>query len=67
MAEPLPGKGFFGWLGRQVGYVAKAVKSDVAQKLYESQHVQEHPHPSDPSLTLRRTTTDEIVKKPDEK
>ena len=27
MADKLPGKGVFGWLGRQVGYVAKAVKT----------------------------------------
>lgn len=25
----LPGKGFLGWLGRQVGYVSKAVKQPV--------------------------------------
>jgi hypothetical protein len=25
-----PGKGLFGWLGRQVGYVAKAVKTPPA-------------------------------------
>lgn len=27
MADNLPGKGMFGWLGRQVGYVKKAVKT----------------------------------------
>ena len=26
MADKLPGNGLFGWLGRQVGYVKKAVK-----------------------------------------
>lgn len=30
MADKLPGKGLFGWLGRQVGYVAKAVKTPPA-------------------------------------
>jgi hypothetical protein len=25
--QPLPGKGLFGWLGRQVGYVSGAVKA----------------------------------------
>ena len=28
MPDPLPGKGFLGWLGRQVGYVKRAVKAD---------------------------------------
>jgi len=27
MADNLPGEGVFGWLGRQVGYVKKAVKT----------------------------------------
>ncbi len=27
MSEHLPGKGLFGWLGRQVGHVSKAVKT----------------------------------------
>ena len=27
MSDKLPGKGLFGWFGRQVGYVAKAVKT----------------------------------------
>ena len=30
MADKLPGKGLFGWLGRQVGYVSKAVKTKPA-------------------------------------
>ena len=28
MADKLPGNGWFGWLGRQVGYVKKAVQVD---------------------------------------
>ena len=28
MADKLPGKGLLGWLGRQVGYVKKAVQAD---------------------------------------
>ena len=64
MAEPLPGKGFLGWLGRQVGYVREAAKKDVtSQKLYEERQVQEESHPEDPSVTLRRTTIDEAVRK----
>ncbi len=30
MADNLPGDGLFGWLGRQVGYVKKAVKAKPA-------------------------------------
>jgi len=30
MSDKLPGKGLFGWLGRQVGYVSKAVKARPA-------------------------------------
>ena len=30
MADKLPGKGVFGWLGRQVGYVKKAVKTKAS-------------------------------------
>ena len=30
MADNLPGKGVFGWLGRQVGYVRKAVRTKPA-------------------------------------
>lgn len=29
MPDPKPGNGFFGWLGRQVGHVKKAVQTDV--------------------------------------
>lgn len=65
MPDPLPGKGFLGWLGRQVGYVKKAVHADVAsKKLYEQKQVDEQPHPDDPSVTLRRTTIDEAIRKP---
>ena len=31
MADKLPGKGLLGWMGRQVGYVKKAVKTDPAR------------------------------------
>ena len=67
MADPLPGKGFWGWLGRQVGYVRAASKTDVeSQKLYEQKHIEEQPHPEDPNVTLRRTTIDEAIRKPPE-
>src|SRR5438552_9679616 len=31
MADRLPGQGLFGWLGRQVGYVKKAVTAKPAE------------------------------------
>ena len=33
MADNLPGDGMFGWLGRQVGYVKKAVKTKPTKSL----------------------------------
>jgi hypothetical protein len=59
-----PGKGLLGWLGRQVGYVAKAAKQDVgATVIYRNQQVEEQKLPAKPDLTLRRTTIDEVVRK----
>lgn len=61
-----PGKGFLGWLGRQVGYVKGAVKKDVTtQKLYESKTVEEAPHPGKPNVVLRRTVIDEAIQRKD--
>jgi hypothetical protein len=61
------GNGFFGWLGRQVGFVKKAVQTDVTKApkvVYRDGKIEEMPHPQDPNVTLRRTTIDEaIVKK----
>ena len=65
---------FLGWLGRQVGFVGKAIRTDVkaptkprqpAQQpevVYRSDKVEEVPHPADPKLVLRRTTTDEVIR-----
>ena len=33
MSDKLPGNGLFGWFGRQVGYVKKAVKTKPVAKL----------------------------------
>ena len=58
------GKGIFGWLGRQVGYVKKAVKTPVPtppKKVYENKTVEEVPHPDDPNIKLRRTVIDEAI------
>ena len=62
MSKP-QGKGLMGWLGRQIGYVAKAIKTDVSAKVvYRQQEVRETVHPGDPQLKLRRTVIDEVVK-----
>jgi len=62
MSEP-KGKGFFGWLGRQVGYVKKAVQTDPSaeKKLFEKTRVEEAPHPENPNIKLRRTVIDEAI------
>jgi hypothetical protein len=62
MSDKTPGRGFFGWLGRQIGYVKKAVVSDVGQqKIYRNEKVEQQPHPDNPNVTLRRTTIDEVI------
>ena len=68
--DKLPGQGFLGWLGRQVGYVSKAVKQPVAppadpattadsrdggQAIYREQRVLEQPMPGRPGVVLRRS------------
>jgi hypothetical protein len=62
-----PGKGFFGWLGRQVGYVKKAVQTDfeAEKKIFEEKRVEEAPHPENPNIKLRRTVIDQAIQKPD--
>jgi hypothetical protein len=60
--DTVPGKGFFGWLGRQVGYLRRAVQPDVSrQKVYENRTVEEAALPQDPNVKLRRTTIDEVI------
>jgi hypothetical protein len=67
-AKPnLPGNGFLGWLGRQVGHVTKAVKTDVEPKppaskiVYRECTIEEVESPTDPNVKLRRTVIDEVV------
>jgi len=78
--EDRPGRGFLGWLGRQVGYVSKAIKAPVPgapppiqpsqsvgpapKVVYRNDTVSELPHPDDPNLKLRRTIIDEVVVDP---
>jgi hypothetical protein len=62
--EPaLPGKGIFGWLGRQFGYVSKAARHDPAgpQTIYRVSSIEEKPLPEDANVRLRRTTIDEVI------
>ena len=63
MSDPLPGKGLFGWLGRQVGHIKKAVHTDPAgpKIAYRKEQVHEVEHPADPGMKLRRTTIDEVI------
>lgn len=63
MSDTLPGKGLFGWLGRQVGHIKKAVQHDVAapEVAYRKQDVKEVDHPEQPGVKLRRTTIDEVI------
>jgi hypothetical protein len=58
-----PGKGVFGWLGRQVGYVTRAIRTDVGgpKVVYRENQVLEAEHPDDPTLKLRRTVIDEVI------
>lgn len=77
--EP-PGSGLFGWLGRQVGYVVRAIRHPIgappagsgvdaapqAQTIYRDQKVLEQPMPGKPQVTLRRTVIDEALVKRDE-
>jgi hypothetical protein len=61
-ADDHPGKGMWGWLGRQFGYVKKAVKADVARQIvHRQQKVEEAKLPDQPNVTLRRTVIDEVI------
>ena len=72
--QPSPGNGLWGWLGRQIGHVKKAVETEVEheaekqaqgdpenQVVYQKETVQEVPHPENPDLTLRRRVIDEVI------
>ncbi len=66
---------FLGWLGRQVGFVSTAIKTDVTKPqeskapapgiVYRADNVEEAPHPAQPNMTLRRTTIDEVIERKD--
>ena len=64
MTDDKPGDGFFGWLGRQVGHIKKAVKTDVTQTeaiVHREAHVEEANLPDRPDVTFRRTVIDEVI------
>jgi hypothetical protein len=65
MAQPDKINTFFGWLGRQVGHVTTAVKTDVSKPepkvVYRNDKVEEKAVPNQPGVKLRRTTIDEVI------
>ena len=83
MAKPAKKKpatdSLFGWLGRQVGHVKKAVKADVTKKksaaapnpkpkvIYRDDKVEEADHPTQPGVKLRRTVIDEVIVDPNKR
>ena len=64
-AAPLPGEGFFGWLGRQIGHIRQAIHTDVAppdsKTVWRDSRMEEKPSPVDPNVKLRRTVIDEVI------
>lgn len=58
---------FMHWLGRQVGHVRKAIRTNVTEQvIYRKDAVSEQPLPGQPDITLRRTTIDEVVVRKDQ-
>jgi hypothetical protein len=64
-ADAKPGRGFLGWLGRQVGYVTAAVKHDP-ERVAKREAVEEKRDPDTPGLVYRRTVVDEVRREPTE-
>jgi hypothetical protein len=66
MPRAKPGKGLLGWLGRQVGHVRKAVRTDVTalpRVVKRRRQVRQATLPDCPEVTLRRTIIDEVIVK----
>lgn len=53
---------FLNWLGRQIGHVKKAVKTEPPAVVYKKTTVHEAEMPDQPDVKLRRTIVDEVVK-----
>jgi hypothetical protein len=70
-----PSNSLFGWLGRQIGHVKKAVGTDVTkppakpkpQVIYRDNKVEEAEIPSQPGVKLRRTVIDEVIVDPNKR
>ena len=60
MADDKPGDGFFGWLGRQIGHVRKAVKTDVAPPPPAPAQPEASPPPQTPGVLYRDARTEEV-------
>jgi hypothetical protein len=71
VSDATPGKGFFGWLGRQVGHVKKAVQADVEKPapkiVYRENRTEEQQLPDRPGVKFRRTVIDEVIVDPQQK
>src|SRR5947209_9033806 len=65
MSNTLPGKGLFGWLGRQFGHIKKAVQTDPAKPgpkvVYRENRTEEQQLPDQPGMKFRRTVIDEVI------
>jgi len=62
MTQPAKHRGFGWWLGRQFGYIKKAVNTSVPHKqIFRRNQVQEEILPENPNITLRRVVTDELI------
>ena len=72
MAKQPKSDTLLGWLGRQIGHVKKAVKTDVTKPppppkpkvVYRDNKVEEAEHPDQPGVKLRRTVIDEVIVDP---
>lgn len=71
MPKRKPDNSILGWLGRQIGHVRKAVKTDVTtpqpKVVFREDKVEEAQHPTEPGMKLRRTTIDEVIVDPKKK
>jgi hypothetical protein len=54
---------FLGWLGRQIGHVKGAVKTEVPQVVYKKTTVHEATPEERPNEIIRRTVIDEVVRR----
>ena len=62
MSDKLPGKGLFGWLGRQVGYVSGSVKAKPGGPPAKPKVAQKppQPKPAAPKVIYRDDKVEEV-------